>query len=198
MGKQTKNSKSHKIVILVGESSSGKSTIASYMCDNYPYENIVTYTTRPPRDNEVDGVDYNFVSQEDFQEMIDNNQVIEYRTYNTVFGKWYYGSSDKAINLDKKDYIIVLTPDGAESFINHFGKENCIVFYIYAPVKVREQRAKERPNFDKAEWERRCITDREDFREDKIAHVAKFKITNDKPIEVIAKSIQRYVNIWKA
>ena len=67
-------SKKHKIIILIGESAVGKDTLCTYLVDNNGYERIVTYTTRPPRDNEIDGVDYNFVSQEDFQEMIDNKQ----------------------------------------------------------------------------------------------------------------------------
>ena len=51
-------SKKHKIIILIGESAVGKDTLCTYLVDNNGYERIVTYTTRPPRDNEIDGVDY--------------------------------------------------------------------------------------------------------------------------------------------
>ena len=46
------------MIILVGESASGKSSIEKYLVDNYGYNKIISYTTREPREGDVDGVDY--------------------------------------------------------------------------------------------------------------------------------------------
>ena len=43
------------MIVLVGESASGKSSIEKYLVDNYEYDKIISYTTRKPREGEVDG-----------------------------------------------------------------------------------------------------------------------------------------------
>lgn len=50
-----------QLFILTGRAGSGKSTCLSFL-ETIGYKRIVTYTTRPPRNNEIDGVDYHFVS----------------------------------------------------------------------------------------------------------------------------------------
>lgn len=197
MGEKNKSYK-HKIVILTGQSSSGKSTIEEKLARN-KFHRIITYTTRPPRDNEKDGIDYNFVSYDTFMDMVTNGHIIEHRTYNTVYGNWYYGSSDLNIDLSKHDYVIVLTFDGVEAFVNHFGAENCIIFYIDCPKHIREARAKERPNFNEKEWQRRLITDKQDFSLDRIIKYANFKIANyDKPLYDVIEEILKDIKIWKS
>ena len=192
--------KKHKIIILTGESACGKSTILDKLCDgDNHYKRVVTYTTRPPRDNEVDGRDYNFVTRTEFMDMIHNGNMVEYRVYHTVYGDWYYGSSDLNIDLDKKDYVIVLTLDGAEAFKKHFGAENCVIFYINVPTHIRKKRAKKRPNFNESEWQRRLISDKEDFAFEKVAHTCDFKIYNKaSELDRTIKDIQRIVDIWKS
>ena len=54
------------MLVIVGESASGKSTTEKCLCALYGYKKIVSYTTRLPRDGEEDGVDYHFISMEDF------------------------------------------------------------------------------------------------------------------------------------
>lgn len=46
------------MIVIVGESACGKSSVAKYLMEHYGYKRIVTYTTRKPRDGEQDGVDY--------------------------------------------------------------------------------------------------------------------------------------------
>ena len=57
------------LIVLVGKSASGKTTLEKYISDNFRYEKIVSHTTRPIRGNEVDGVDYHYVSEDVFNEM---------------------------------------------------------------------------------------------------------------------------------
>lgn len=199
MGKY-KNDGNHKILILTGMSGSGKDTILNKLCDNHNhYKRIVTYTTRPPRDNEVNGRDYNFVNHLEFMEMINNGNIIEYRTYHTVYGDWYYGSSDLNIDLTKRDYVIILTLDGVDAFKKRFGAENCLVFYIDVPNHIRKKRAKNRPNFDESEWQRRLIADKSDFSFDKVVKVCDFKISNyNKTLDKVVEEIKDVVKYWKS
>jgi guanylate kinase len=188
----------HKIVILVGKSGSGKSTIMQKLVED-GYCPLITNTTRPPRDNELDGVDYNFLTKEQFNNLIENGQMVEYRKYNTVFGTWYYGSSAENVDLNKHDYVIVLTLDGAEAWVNYFGAENCIVFYIDCPKSIREERAEERGSFNREEWNRRIVTDKQDFTIEKIAKICNFKIANyNKKLYNVIKEIESDIKIWKS
>ena len=187
----------HKIVILTGKSGSGKSLIAHKLQKN-GFKSIVTNTTRPPREGEKDGVNYYYLSDMEFKTRIANGEMIEYHKYNTEFGVWYYGSSANNIDLNKHDYVIVLTLEGAEAYVNYFGAENCIVFYISSPKSVREQRAKERGSFNQDEWDRRVKTDNADFSLEKIVHICNFRVDNyNKTIYNLIKEIKEDIRLWK-
>lgn len=189
----------HKIIILTGKSACGKGLIENKLVEN-KYKRIVTNTTRPMREKEWDGIDYHFLSNEQFMELVSNGQMIEYRKYNTEFGVWYYGSSANNIDLTKHDYVITLTLDGAEAFVNYFGAENCIVFYIDAPKSVREQRAKDRDpsGFSQDEWDRRVKADNADFAYDKVCKICNFKVDNyNKTIYNLIKEIKDDIKLWK-
>lgn len=97
-------------IILIGQTGSGKTTIAKAL-ENEGYKRMITYTTRKPRMGEVDGVDYHFISEEKFLEMINNDEFAEYTAYNALFGHVYYGSVKEAYNTSEKT-VIVLNPDG--------------------------------------------------------------------------------------
>lgn len=190
----------HKIVILCGKSSSGKDLIKNKLIKN-GFKGVVTSTTRPPREGEKDGINYYYLSDIEFKNRIADGKMIEYHKYNTAFGVWYYGSSiDNANNIDlnKHDYVIVLTLEGAEAYVNYFGAENCIVFYIDAPKSIREQRAKDRGSFNQEEWDRRVKTDNADFSQDKVAHICNFRVDNyNKTIYNLIKEIKEDIRLWK-
>lgn len=156
-----------KIIILMGMSAVGKDKIRTILEEEcYGYENIVSYTSRPIRENEINGQDYYFVSKKEFEDMINNNEMIEYRSYKTNWhgntDTWFYGVKKFELQ-DNINYVIVIDLMGAESIINYFGKENCILIYLTTNDKIREKRARERGSFDKAEWDRRLIADYKDF-----------------------------------
>ena len=86
------------IIIISSPSGAGKSSICKRLLNDDSHLNIsISDTTRLPRDNEIDGSDYNFITKEKFEKRIKNNEYIEYAN---VFGN-YYGSLDKNVyNLD--------------------------------------------------------------------------------------------------
>ncbi len=76
------------LIVIYGPSGVGKdSVVLSLRQRNDSFSFVVTATTRPPRENEVDGVDYFFVSEAKFAEMIDNDELLEYAiVYNDFKG----------------------------------------------------------------------------------------------------------------
>lgn len=76
------------LVVISGPSGVGKDTVLERMkSSNVPYHFAVTATARPKRDNEVDGVDYIFVSRDEFQSMIVNDELLEWaEVYGNLYG----------------------------------------------------------------------------------------------------------------
>ena len=69
------------MIILLGESGSGKSTIEKKLVSN-GFKRVIGTTTRPPRVGEVGGVDYNFVTESEFDEIVAKGKFAEFATYN--------------------------------------------------------------------------------------------------------------------
>lgn len=117
------------MLVLVGESASGKSSIEKYLVDNCGYNKIVSYTTRPPRNGEVDGIDYHFISVEQFRLLKEQNFFAETAVYN----EWYYGVAREDCTDDK---VAVLTPHGLRQ-VSKIEGINIISFYISVPRRDR-------------------------------------------------------------
>lgn len=185
------------IVILVGESASGKSTLAANLQEFEGFSRIVTYTTRPPRDGERDGIDYHFVTDEKFNEMIANNEFVEHASYRG----WQYGT---AINSKiTEDIVVVLTPAGARAF-RKFAAEHpeleLDIFVIYLMVDRRSRLVKllERGD-DIEEAYRRSLSDVGQFdafdREaDCIMHNEEYCLSSDDVYALVANEIKRKKN----
>jgi len=170
----------NQIVVLAGFSSAGKDSFAEILQKDHGYNFVTSHTTRPVREGESQGNPYHFVSKEDMLGMIANDELIEYRTYDTlVDGKpdtWYYAAHKSEVHSDKK-YVCVLDMLGLEEFIEVFGDRVTGVF-IEVPHEVREERAKLRGSFDKTEWDRRLEDDIKVFSDERIKKSCKFTIQN--------------------
>lgn len=120
------------MIILVGESASGKSTIERILAEKYGYIKTVSYTTRPKRDGEKDGLNYNFISQDEFTEKFNNNFFVEVGAYNG----WWYGTTK---NQYSKNTVCVLTPHGLRQIKKNIKTEdlNITTFYIKVPRRDR-------------------------------------------------------------
>lgn len=94
-----------ELIVLSGPSGVGKSTVISNLLSSRSDIHFsVSYTTRKPRTGEVDGVNYNFVSREEFERMIADGELLEYAEY---VGN-YYGTSLKVIQDKLEQGIDVL------------------------------------------------------------------------------------------
>lgn len=117
------------MIVLVGESASGKSSIEKYLVDNYGYYKTISYTTRQPRDGEVNGLDYYFISKSEFKRLKDEDFFAETGTYNG----WHYGTAKKDCTNDK---VAVLTPHGLRQ-LKKIPDIKIISFYINVPRRDR-------------------------------------------------------------
>ena len=115
------------MIILVGELASGKSTIEKILSDKYGYERTISYTTRPPRNGEIDGVDYHFISEDEYIEKFNSDFFVETGVYNG----WFYGTTK---NQYRENTVCVFTPHGLRQIKKNFDKNNFYSFYI----KVQE------------------------------------------------------------
>lgn len=177
---------------IIGKSSTGKDTIFKRLLDNKSLNlsNVVSYTTRPIREHEVDGVEYHFVDEKKRDELKSAGKIIELRRYNTCYGPWdYFTVDDKSIELDKRDYLIIGTLESYEKirnyYRNYYGKELVRPIYIEVEDGIRLQRALNREKKQKHpkynEMCRRFLTDDEDFSRDKLkaAGVERTFVNND-------------------
>jgi guanylate kinase len=131
-------------IILLGASGSGKSTIEKILADEHNYERIVSYTTRSPRDNEVNGVDYYFINNETFTDMIEADLFAEYDEY----------SQNRLYGTLKSDYVdgnkvVVLTPNGFRKIKQNCKTDNICTILVNANLGTRVKRYIDRCGVDK-------------------------------------------------
>lgn len=161
-----------KIICIIGKSSSGKDTIYKILSDQLDVLKNVMYTTRPIRVGEIDGVNYHYVNDQIYNYMVNNNMVIESRSYNTEYGVWTYFTSSTSFDLENNDYIVVNTLEGYSKLKDYFGKDVMIPVYIEIDDGLRLTRAlnreklEEKPKYE--EMCRRFIADQRDFSDDRI------------------------------
>ena len=148
------------IIVLVGKTASGKTTVANELC-KHGYKRIITYTTRPMRENETQDVDYHFISDEQFNKMVKNNEFTEYKRYNTAHGVWSYGSvvtSEQELSDDC--YVIILTPQGLRDLSKKISRY--IAFYLNVSLESQLERLRKRGD-EEQQIIKRLINDDKDF-----------------------------------
>ncbi len=164
-----------KIFFILGKSSSGKDTIFQKIKENKELnlKTVVGYTTRPMRENEVDGEEYFFVDRDRLEELQNDGKVIEVRHYNTVHGVWsYFTVDDGQIDLDRDNYLYIGTLESYEQVRNFYGEDKIVPIYIEVEQGERLKRAilreieQSEPKYE--ELCRRFLADEQDFREEEI------------------------------
>ena len=173
-------------VILCGKSGSGKDAICKKLIED-GYTPIISATSRPMRDGEVDGVDYNFVDKDTFLQFIEHDFLIEYRSYNTLVDNvpdtWYYGIKKEPLD-ENIQHSVILDLEGAKSFLDYYGDDNWCVIYIGCNDETRKERVMNRGSFDETEWNRRLADDKIKFSKDNINEIADFMILNNKGCDI--------------
>lgn len=164
-----------KIFYIIGKSSTGKDTIYKKLLYKYPNElkQVVMYTTRPIREDEKNGVTYNFVTEDYYEQVKEQGLIIESRAYDTVHGLWrYFTVKDEQIDIKNGNYLISGVLESFVSTKEYFGKDIVIPIYIEVEDGERLTRALKREkkpgNRRYAEMCRRFLADSDDFSEEKL------------------------------
>lgn len=147
-----------KPVVIFGLSGSGKTTLANWLAEHYGYKKIVTYTTRPKRKGEVNGVDYHFVTRNQFADLEESEKggfFAEISTFTPNGIIHWYGTPKHS--LDKSDnYVLVLNSEGIEKLIErHY---NILPIYLNTPQEECLKRLQKRGD-DISEIARRMAYD---------------------------------------
>ena len=150
------------MVTIIGKTCSGKNRIVNDLINNYGFNQIVTYTTRSPRNGEVNGETYHFVNTDDFMQKMKSGFFAEWKAYTTTEDVWYYGTAIEDLEKADDKTVVILTPDGYRDIK---GKMNCKVvsIYLYANNTTIKKRLMARGD-DPKEAERRVLHDNEDFK----------------------------------
>ena len=132
-----------KIFVIMGPSCSGKDTLFNEVNNYYngKLKPIVLYTTRPMREGEIEGKTYYFIDDKTLNEMKENNEIIESRSYNTVAGIWTYATTSRSIDLENNDYLTINTLEGFKSLKEYYGEDVIVPLYIQVDEDVRLRRA---------------------------------------------------------
>jgi len=177
------------MLLLLGPSASGKTESAKIMINRYPISRMVTYTTRPKRINEIDGFDYNFVSEEQFMIYRDLAFFVETAQYN----QYMYGTPKNQMGHDK---FIILEPQGLRSFLKI---KDCpiVAIFLKTDEETRIKRMKLRK--DKPEdIKKRIESDRHEFDLSKIDGLDLIIDTTDVSLPDLADIIYNsYIDIMK-
>lgn len=166
------------IVLISGPSGVGKGTILNELINDESLNLVfsISMTTRKPREREVDGQHYFFVSHDEFNENLKRNNFLEHATF---VGNSYGTPKDYVFNLlDKgKNVLIEIEVKGAKQLISQVSPEQIISFYVMPPsVEELIKRLRHRGTEDEATILRRA----EQFKEEvKYKDQYEYNIIND-------------------
>tara|TARA_B100000965_G_scaffold72701_1_gene57375 strand:- start:7271 stop:7903 length:633 start_codon:yes stop_codon:yes gene_type:complete len=123
------------IVILSSPSGAGKTTLVKKIAKENNFKISISHTTRKPRTNETNGRDYYFINEEEFNNLIKNNEFLEYAK---VFENYYGSSKNKVFeNLNKGENVIFdIDWQGTEQIKKQKLKYKLITFFILPPSKT--------------------------------------------------------------
>ena len=132
------------IIVLLGASSSGKSTIESILSEKFGYEKIVSYTTRPQRLGETNGKDYHFITNEQFYDALNQGLFAEYDEYSQ---ERFYGTLKS--DYKKGNKVVVLTPNGLRQLKKSCSDDDIYSIYVDANLGTRIKRYIDRCDVNK-------------------------------------------------
>lgn len=144
MKKMIKQKQTGQLIIISGTTCAGKGTVVKELLkrnDNLTVS--ISYTSRPKREGEIDGKDYFFVSSEEFEQKIKNNDFLEYAK--VQYGK-YYGTPKaevKELLAEGKDVILEIDVQGAKQIKEMF-PETILIFIMAPSMNEVKRRIKER------------------------------------------------------
>lgn len=187
-----------KIIVLLGASATGKDTVAKHISEKYNIPMAISYTTRPMRSNETQGVEYYFISNGEMHEKFKNGEVIEHTSYYIQSEDVSYTYANVVEEFEKGDYVLtILNPHGLYQFNKSQYKDNLVSIMLNCDDRVRLVRSLNRDeNVNVNE-----VLDR--FRRDELDFIERrpktdYEIDTNKPLEEVFNNIDKVIeNILK-
>ena len=142
------------LVVISSPSGAGKTTLAHRLAEQERLEFSVSYTTRLPRSGETDGVDYKFITEDEFSSMVERNEFAEWAQ---VHGN-RYGTAVHTVNRaleDGKDYLFDVDYQGGAQIRRQWPAESVLVFILPPSMAELERRLRRRATDSPEAIERR-------------------------------------------
>ena len=182
-----------KIFAVMGKASTGKDTLTKMLSETLELPIALSFTTRPMRFGEKQGVEYNFISDDDFWDLHGCDLLAEYTSYEVASGEtWHYGLTKE--ELEKAEYVLVIVnPDGFKQLTEIYGDKVCSIL-IDAPADVRIKRYLDRDIVTEEKAEeccRRFLADNKDFKDISTNH----HITTVGDLKSVYKKLESMVRI---
>ena len=171
------------LIVLSGPSGAGKSTVVKKLMQQRGNIHFsVSYTTRAPRSEDIDGVTYNFVDRAEFERMIANNEFLEYAEYSGN----YYGTSLKVIEEKQAAGIDVLLDIEVQGAANVRAKcpDAVLVFTVPPSYQELERRLRGRNTDDEQTICKRLARALEEVRE---INMYDYLVVNDQVDNAVAE-----------
>lgn len=125
--------KMNKLICLVGETARGKDTAARYLQEIHQLKPVISYTTRPKREKEINGREHYFISEAKAKEILDAGEVCAY----TKIGDYqYFATKDELNNAD----FYIIDPNGIEYLKQVYDDKDLFIIYITCDKTVAEAR----------------------------------------------------------
>jgi len=152
------------LFVVTAPSGGGKTSLCKEVIKRLPnFEHGISYTTRECRPTEVDGRDYHFISRENFMQMVESDEFVEYAD---VHGN-YYGTSINAIaeSLSRgKNLLIDIDVQGATQIGERYGDVGIFIFVLPPDFDSLRSRLKSLGTYSQDEIGRRLIKAKEEVR----------------------------------
>lgn len=178
-----------KLYVISGSSGVGKGTVLKGFLEKNPHFMLsISCTTRNPRPGEVDGVNYFFLSNEEFRDCIENNKFLEW----AEFAGNFYGTKKRYINEcleNGKDIILEIDTQGALQVKKRM-PEAVLIFICPPSYETLESRLRGRHTEDEETIKKRLEQAKIEFER---AEKFDYKIVND-DLEMAVKSLEAVIN----
>lgn len=177
-----------KVWILVGPSGTGKTTLAKELPQRVPQlRRAVTCTTRAPRPGEHEGVDYYFVTSEQFDFLLASGKLLESTTYG---GNRYGLPADQFVGLQDHDVLCVLDMVGVENLRMRLTPDTLRVVYMESPSAGElEKRMRARGSSDDEIARRLAMREQEECHPDH----CDYRLATDAPYEEVRAELERLI-----
>lgn len=173
------------MIILIGESGAGKTVTERELCKGR-FKRVISHTTRSMREGEQNGVDYYFISVDEYNSLLEEGKFAEHTEYNGNF----YGVHEDNITPNA---VAVVEPHGMEQLKEKY-KSDVICIYLKASEELRRKRMLERGDSEES-VNNRIELDRTHFLGVEDAADLVIEITEDKTVKNVANEIKKFLDV---